>query len=80
MQQLLQVKATNNTTGQIKMKLAYTSPKTFVYGSLEELTQASGRVKTSDVLIFNGQVTQNNDSLDITIGEDGKVTRSPAGQ
>lgn len=60
------------------MKLAYTSPKTFVYGSLEELTQASGRVKTKDVLIFNGQVTEsNNDSLDITI-ENGERSVSPA--
>jgi hypothetical protein len=49
------------------MKKTYSTPKMVVHGNFEELTQAAGNNKISDVLILNGTlITTNDDSLDVT--------------
>ena len=61
------------------MKLAYNSPKTFVYGNLEELTQIAGQQATKDTLVFNGNtLLTDDDSLDVNVDSSGNVTKTPA--
>jgi hypothetical protein len=60
------------------MKKTYSTPKMVVHGNFEELTQAAGQNKISDVLVFNGTLlTTNDDSLDV-ICTDSKCTNTPA--
>lgn len=53
------------------MRKNYIAPQVKVHGSVEELTQVVGNNATQDVLIFNGEVSsEDNQSqdLDINIG------------
>ncbi|MGJ5673900.1 MAG: lasso peptide [Nostochopsis sp.] len=57
------------------MKQTYRTPKMIVHGNLQELTQYTGRREITDVLVFNGQIIdQNDDSVDVSCDVNGNCT------
>ncbi|NEP53225.1 MAG: lasso peptide [Moorea sp. SIO3C2] len=57
------------------MLKTYTTPEMIVHGSIEEITEINGPDRISDVLIFNGDVTNpqadSNDSISLDCDNNG---------